>query len=259
MATVIFDLDDPGNQTVLDVNGYRVDRIAIVEGLAPASKDRVVYDAITDAGVPDIGDVHPTISSIVCTKITGRAIDKTTARLVVSYKVDQGEASQSSDATATISATTTQEEQNVDKNGDAMDTIFVVTNTPFSWTIYDEQFTAQVEKPRPRFEFEYKSSTHPITGINTYLGHVNSVTWNGYAAGKILCTEIHAIPEGDQYQIKYVFVLNPDGWQFDARISEPVGNAASTTDTDLDLDTGIKSFDVYPTVSFAPLGFTFDT
>lgn len=259
MATVTVDLMDNANRTELTEDGYQVDRVLLVTGITKTANDSVVYDAITDAGVPDLGDNHPTISDCPLKKITGTALSPTKARLVLTYFRDDTESTSKADAIAVVTSTTTTEEQKTDKNGDEMETSYVVTVTPFAWTTYDERFTAQIEKPRTRFEFTYKSATHPISDIKTYMGKINSVIWNTFPVKTILCSEINAEPEGDDFQVTFVFLYNPDTWVFNALVSQPPGNLASSTDTDLDLDTGIKEFDVYGEVSFAPLGFVFDT
>lgn len=257
MATVIFDIDDSGNQTTLDDDGYHVTRIVIVTDITPSGNDSVVYDAITDAGMPAIGDAHPTISTIKLKEINGRAISQTKAKLSLAYSRDDNDTTTKSESVARISASTSTEDVNTDKNGDAMETVYSVANSLASWTEYNEQFTAEVERPRLNFEFGYKTSLHPISDINAYLGKVNSTVWNGYAANTILCSNITVDQEGGDYSVNFSFVYNADTWIFEGKISEPRENLTVSTDVDLDLATGIKTFEVYESTDFSPLGFRF--
>ena len=250
--TVIIDIED-GARISRTKDGYRADRIAIVQGVTGTASQRL-YNAITDAGLPAYGSAHPSISSIYLNDITGDVIDPETVRLTLSYYDDPSSAD-GGQTTSRASGTTTVEETKLDINGDAMTTQYSLST---GGIIPAERFTAEVERPRVTFDFEYIVSTFPQTTIDTYLGKINSVIWNGYAVKTILCTAVNVSQQGDDYQVRISFAYNADTWAFLARTSNPPVLLAHPTDVDalLDLTTGTRPFDVYNTVDFTALGLT---
>lgn len=237
-------------------DGYTVERIAVINELT-GTADQKLLNAISDAALPDIGDAHPQISTIKLISKRAEVIDTNTCRVVMTYAQDDNNTTTQANSVARISATTSIEETKLDINGAEMSTVYTVINSALSWSIFDEAFIAEVERPRLVFDFTYRTGLHPIDQINQYLGKVNSAVWNGYPVDTILCSNIQVSQEGAQYEVNFTFIYNDQGWQFTAKTEEPAGNIAGTTDPDLDTVTGTKEFDVYEQVDFNPLGFTF--
>ena len=235
----------------LDKSGYRVDRIALVTSVTGSADERL-FNAINDPALPNYGDVHPVISSIYLNDLSAEVIDPETVRVTLSYYDDPSTESGTGNATVRASATTVVEEVKFDINGDPLKTQYTVS----SGVVDHEPFTAEVERARVTWDFEFTSSTFPQADINAYLGKINSAAWNGYAVQTILCTAINVSQQGDDFNIRYSFAYNEDTWVFEARTkSQPIGDHPVNVDTSLDTTTGRRPFDVYETADFTPLGF----
>jgi len=235
-------------------NGFRIERTAIVTGVTGNADTRLI-NAMNDAQMPSIGDAHPQDSTIDLREKSGRVIDPETVAVTLVYYREDGSETGSSNATSRASATTSIEETKFDSSGNPLVTQYV--HSAGSVQVDRENFTAEVERPRVTFDFEYKSATFPQTDINTYLGKINSVIWNGYAVETILCTAVNVDQTGDDYRVRFSFAYNPDTWAFKARTQyTPSGAHPTNPDSDLNLTTGERPFDVYSTVDFTPLGFT---
>lgn len=250
--TTIIDLNTKQSTITEDNDGFRVERYAIVYGVT-GDADQKLKNAIADAGLPSIGDAHPEISGITLQSKRGTVIDTSTVQVQLSYFFKQGQETGSSNATSSANATTTFEETKFDKDGNQLVTQYVASGLQ----VDRDSFTAEVERPRITFEFEYRSATFPKTDINTYLGKINSATWNGYAVETILCTAVNVDENESDYTVRFSFAYNPDTWVFNARTTyQPTGDHPTDVDSSLDKTNGTRPFDVYDTVSFAALGFT---
>ena len=234
-----------------DKNGYRVDRIAIVESVTGNADERL-FNAINDAQLPDFGDAHPVITDIYLNDISADVIDPETVRVTLSY-YDDPDNSESGSATTRASGTTAIEEVKLDTSGNAM-----VTRYAKGAFTFEERFSAEVERPRVTFDFEYSSSSFPQSTIDTYLGKINSAIWNGYPIKTILCTAVNVSQQGSEYSVTVSFAHNVDTWVFKARTSKSPVLLAHPTDPDasLDLINGVRDFEVYTQVDFTPLGLT---
>lgn len=251
--TAVLDITDGSIR--LDKNGYRVDRVALVESVTGSASTRI-YNAINDAALPNLGDAHPDISTITLNDISGDIIDPDTVRVVLSYYKDSSTVTGSSNAESSASATTALEIVKTDILGADMSTEYNV-NIPFQGpTVVYPTFEAEVEKPRMTFSFSYTAASFPKTEIDSYLGKINSALWNSYAIGTVLCSGVIADQRGDDYLVTFTFTYNPETWKFKAKIPHSPDEISGSTDLSLDTATGIKEFDVYSSVDFTPLGFT---
>ncbi len=247
-----------GSTWVRDKNGDRATRIAHITGVT-GTPDALLKAALDDPAMPQYGDhIDPaddssiTVQSIIVSALSG---DVYQAR--IEYYHDPGSVSGSSNATVQCNAATTVEETALDINGAAMETVYTVAEQLlWQYSIVKPAFSAEVERPRVTYDFEYTDTAFPKTLIDTYLGKVNSVIWNSYAINTVLCTAINVSQQGDNYRIRFSFAYNENTWKFIASIPDAVDNIASSTDVDLNLTTGTKEFDVYDEVDFSPLGFT---
>lgn len=245
-----------GSTWLRDKNGDRATRIALISGVT-GTVDALLKAALDDPSMPNYGDPHPQDSSITVQSITVSALSGDVYQAQIEYYNDPGSVSGSSSATVQCNASTTVEETALDKTGAAMETVYTVAEQLlWSYSTVKPAFSAEVERPRVTYDFEYTDTTFPKTLIDTYLGKINSATWNGYAVNTVLCTAVNVSQLGDNYRIRFSFVYNENTWKFIASIPDAVDNIAGSTDTNLDLTTGTKEFDVYDTVDFTPLGFT---
>ena len=239
----------------LNRDGYRAQRVAMVSGVSGTAAE-VLYNAINDAALPDIGDAHPDVSTITLQEVTCTPLGGGQYKVVMSYYKDAGSTTGTSTAQPRCTVAVAVEETSLDIDGVSMQTAYRK-----SGAVISQRFTAEVERPRITFEFEYIATTWPTSALTTYAGKINSVAWNGYATGTILCTGINVSPEGDNYSVVYSFAYRPEGWQYQAKTANPPPLLASITEPDalLDLDTGIRPYSVYASVDFSALGFTFDS
>lgn len=233
-------------------NGYRVERVAVISGVT-GNVDAQLYNALNDASMPDVGDVHPVISSIHLQEISVEPMGGGNYRAVMSYYDGPLSSVGSSNATANVSVTTATEEITTDINGNPLETDHGLVGS--SLHRYPT-FKAEVERPRITFEFDYISLTFPQTEIDTYTGKVNSAIWNGYAIGTVFCTGVSVSQQGGIYKVRFTFAYNPDGWEFKPKVAMATQYLVQGTDLNLDITTGVRPFDVYNSVSFASLGFT---
>lgn len=260
MATVNIDITE-GTTISRDANGDRVERVALVTGVAGVA-DLRIQAAIDDAGLPNIGDVHPSIPEIYLTSIRGDALDSETVRVTLTYTNEPGYPL-SLNVKKSVSATTTPQPTTTDKDGIDMwaiyETLSDVAQTPPVAT--KENFTANVETPMASIEFEWTidnspgTTPYPQSVINNNLGYVNSGTWNGYPARSVLCTAVSVYQQGLGYRVSASFSYNPQLWEYNAMVAVPVNQIDSSTDPTLDTSTGIKNFKVYGEAAFADAEF----
>ena len=249
--SAIIDLKQNARITV-NKNGKRIDRTAIVSGLT-GDINTLLESAITDGALPNYGDAYPTDSAITLNSITAEPKSGGDYLIRMSYFTETGSETGSANATSRASATTVSEETKLDITGAAMTTQYIKDGA-----IISERFTADIERPRVTFDFEYISATFPQATINTYLGKINSVIWNGYAVETILCTAVNVSQQGAEYQVRMSFAYNADTWAFLARTSyaPPLTDHGTSPDAGLDNATGTRPYDVYSTVDFTALGLT---
>jgi len=244
----------------LDKNGYRVERVALVSGVV-GNIDALLKNAIEDAQLPNYGDAYPTIAEITLNNIVCTPLGGGKYKITMSYYKDTAIATGSASAKVTISASTATEEITKDLTGAAFATKYNGTPDNGSGGIMTGNVWSNVTVDRPRLniDFEYTSASVPTADISTYLGAINSVIWNGYAAKTILCTAIDVTEQGSGYKIRYSFSYNADEWGFVGQVlgaELPLLAHPVTPDAGLDLTTGQRPFDVFPTADFTPLGFT---
>lgn len=234
----------------LTARGYQAERVAIVSGVTGTAAE-VLYNAINDAALPNIGDVHPDVASITLNDINCTPIGGGQYRVVMRYYKDAGVSTNSSNAEARVNSGLAVEETHEDIGGQPLDTAYRVGVA----STVNQRFTAEVERPRMTFHFEYTAGGVPTTDIAKYLGKINSATWNGYPVNSILCSSIDVEPNGANYRVSYSFSYRPESWVFIGKTKFAPVDIVSTDDDALDIVVGLKSFDVYRSVDFSVLGF----
>jgi len=240
-----------------DKNGFRAERIAIVSGVAGVKED-LLYNALNDAGLPSIGSAHPNVPSIQLQESSVEPMGGGQYRVILSYYRDTGVVTGSAQAESKTRTGLAIEETNLDINGQPLKTQYSAGLVGGPVRVF-QRFTAEVERPRMVHEFEYTASQYPTADINNYLGKVNSAVWNGYAIGAVLCNAINVDQSGAEFRVTYQFAVKLEGWTFNAKtVYPPPLRPIQGTEIDnaLDLEKGIRPFDVYRSVDFNPLGFT---
>lgn len=240
-------------------NGTIMDRVAIVSELSGATiqADLALYNAINAVGLPVLGDEHPEVTGIYLISKTGEPLGANKTRVTMTYSSERSYPGTSNTAVR-VTASTAIESVREDKNGLVMITNYKtpadVANDPDTTSYY--RFTANMEQPRATFEFEYTVDAFPQTTINTYLGKINSAVWNGYAIKTILCTGFTVNQQGSKWLVGVTFSFNPNTWEFNGMVPAP--EIESSTDGSLDLETGIRPWDIYDEVDFTALGLVFE-
>ena len=237
-----------------DRNGYRAERIAMVSGVT-GDADAKLYNALNDAALPNIGDVHPEIPEITLQIIQTEPLGGGNYRVVMSYYSEVGSESGSENARFTAKATTSVEEVSRDINNNIMQTEYAAAGASVS-----QYFLAEIERPRMNLEFEYSATEFPQSEIDNYMGKINSVPWLGYAIETILCSAVHVEDDGSNFRVRFVFQYNKETWKFPGQVAyhfNVITAHPARPDSSLDLQRGEKLFDVYETADFTPLGFSF--
>lgn len=235
----------------LTAAGFRAERVAVVSGVSGTAA-QVLYNAINDAALPDIGDAHPEEASITLNDISCEPLGGGRYRVVMSYYKDPGVVTDSSSAEGRLVTGLSVEETHEDINGQPMDTSYWLVG---SVSIALQRFTAEVERPRMTFHFEYTATGFPTSDILNYLGKINSAIWNGFPIGTILCSAIDTDQNGANFRVKYSFAYRAEGWQFVGKVSYHPDSIAASNDPGLDAATGLRPFNVYRSVDFTALGF----
>lgn len=245
-------IDLQSNSSItLNKDGYRASRVAMVSGVTGTAAE-VLFNAINDAQLPDIGDAHPDIAAITLQDVTCSPLGGGNFKVVMNYFKDAGSVTTSAAAESRCNAGLAVEETLYDVSGTRLKTAY---SSGAGST--RQVFTAEVERPRITYEFEYTSTAFPTGDIQKYVGKINSTVWNGHAVGTIMCSGIDVSQSGTDYRVSYSFAYKKEGWQFNAQTfySPPLTAHPSTPDAALDLTTGVRTFDVYSSVDFGPLGF----
>ena len=115
------------------------------------------------------------------------------------------------------------------------------------------QLTTRVQKAV--FRFQRSENTNPRFRASTYSGKVNSLTWNGYPPGSVLCSGIDSTTSdgGDTYDVTYTFEYDEDLHVQTGAWKDPDTQEVPSDVVD---GTGIKDFNLQKEISFAGLNIT---
>lgn len=152
------------------------------------------------------------------------------------------------DAITTVGAVVEIVETEFDKNGDE---ITVQRNSTSPEIIQPVQY----RRPAPILESSRYEVSSPRTRAETFVGKLNSLSWNGYAAETVLCTGIVGTTRdrGVSYDVRYSFEYKPNGWTttvvfIDEDTGRPIANLVDNESK--------KTIDLYDAVSFSSLNIT---
>lgn len=116
-----------------------------------------------------------------------------------------------------------------------------------------------ISQNRSRYALRRKEVNWPDARKKTYENKVNSLSWNGLAAGTVRCESISAdsIDGGAlQWDVSYSFLHKPSGWNQIRLVGDDI-----ETGKPLAAPVGAQEIfiDEYEEVSFAPLNISFPT
>jgi hypothetical protein len=249
MATVITDVID-GSRGELTVHGWDLERIAIVTGVSGDGHAKVI-NATNDAGMPNIGDAHPSRSTCYLTRISPEQLTSEEVHFRLYYS-DRGIA-EFGWAPDTIQGNCTVSQQDV--NVDADNYLTQVSYTYPADYAYDANLantevihTQFVPKLIPELILTIKKIeySNPSAVAREYIGTVNLAGWAGdwtATARTWLCTGIDWIShnQGISYEVVYTFQYRPDGWDSTLNFIDP-----HTNEVPPDIDTNPSAYGVRP-------------
>ena len=233
-ATVIIDMLDGAASLRETVHETDIIRVAIVQGLDNTILDahEIQARALSAAGMPELGDFHPTVTHILCTEreVEVMGNDPTKARVFLTYGVpdfrpDINTAPRIRVGSVVQSVTTSQ-----DINGNPIDLfhkvqVRKVTSGDLVWEdppnntipkLREIRDTAVIEVLRPMmtFDLERLEAGSPANIARRFVGTFNGTSWAGYRAGLILCLGILGDSDdgGQTFITSYAFQYNPQGW-----------------------------------------------
>lgn len=246
MATTVADYIQ-GNDISLDKDGFKITRAFLVSGVTGDADERM-YNAITDAGIPDRGDAHPgaSLGSYVAYNIRCQLKDEKANGIFLVF-VDYGLINQNvvpdDDQTPveSVGSSVSDQETNLDVNGDPL----VVEYNG------DEQTgTVSIQYPNTILQYSRLETGSPLSKSLAYAGTINDATFKGCAAGTVLCTRIDG--NGNSvtgYSVTYEFQYKPGGWTSTVAYQDANGKVPP----DVAPGNGLETYDMYHEANFSLL------
>jgi hypothetical protein len=263
MATVTTDVID-GTRGNLTVNGWELERRAIVSGVTGTGHTRII-NAADDAGMPNIGDAHPGRSACVLVRIEPEAVssEEVTFRL---YYSDRGLA-EFGWAPDTIqgNASVGQTETNMDAAGVPLLTTYSYpSDYPYGDQLRGQAVTAcgrvPLLAPETSITISRWEYTNPSASAREFIGTVNQgpCSIDTLASARTwLCSDISWVSrnQGTSYYVTYTFQYRPDTWDstvtFVDAVTREVPPDILTNDSYAD---SIATYQMYTMKDFDVLG-----
>jgi len=251
-----------------DIFGWKeIKRIVIVDDLGKASDpggwENVMQEALDAAGAV-MSSAHPDVSYIYLRDAEAEAIDKHQVKLTLTYsRVDFLHSIGFEDGAVEVGASVIAQETNKDKDGNEMFLSHIYPegyqrsphDTPLSApseadvqghmaTVMWPQVTWSVNR------IESISKADLKTKAKTYVGKVNNDTWDGCAAGTVLCTRIQgrSTDGGVHFNIVYEYEYREETWDHTALYIRDNGKPPPETDAN-----SLKVYRIQPEADFSSL------
>lgn len=244
MATVVADTL-PGQGVTLDSDGYRHRRPFRVYGLT-GDPDEIEYQALQEAGIPAKGAAHPTIPGIVVLSLNSRLIEGslTECQVIADYgPLPGGELADEITASAgtILYKDLDAEQEPLKRSKDRTGTNITDSGGTVRSVLLDvANLILRVDRV---------AATLDDATLVTYLGHVNSAIWNGYAARTWFCSHARSVPirgrADGAHRESFVFKYRATTWD---PLDQFYWSAALVQ---------VNRPEVQPEVDFAALGITF--
>jgi hypothetical protein len=150
-----------------------------------------------------------------------------------------------------ISTATSQVALDADSSGDPLKVYY----TDPSGNVYDDDVHLLVPRPHTVLEIERIESTSPLSNSATYVGSVNSDSFQGGDALTWLCRSIAGESLGNgQYRVSYVFEYDTNTWKEIYAFRDKVNRRTpSDVAASMDNDHGIYTY-TPPQQAFGSLG-----
>ncbi len=256
MATSI-DIVDSGELRFTRRTGYEAVRVARISG-ATGTGQQKLFNAINAQGMPNSGDAHPTISYIYVDEFRARALSDDVVEVEIIYRRPSIEFSETELTIEGGSAGTTYEvTEDIDGN------LMTVS--------YDEDGDGEAEEQSAVvtvdgndlvFRVSRIETSSPRSWAHLYIGHVNSVQWQGYEERQVRCNDIRwrSRDGGQTYEVTY---------EFQVKFEDPAGAGGQPWDSvycyqledgslptfasDAEKEAGVRAFRARPETDFNAL------
>lgn len=214
------------------VNSFDLVRNAYISGITASNDYDYILQAFSAAGLPAVGDAHPSALPIAantyCTRRTYKETgNRSTAIIELVYQ--RNILSAEGQTIYEFGTNLTSEENNFDANGMPIS----VGYKPAGGTLkkYYPRFPAlrpQSVLRATRIEYGYIN-----IAAASYVGCVNSAAWAGGKKLQWMCTSINMISQdgGRSYRTTYEFTFNPMAWVARCFYLDRDGNIADTIAT----------------------------
>lgn len=258
MATVELDVL-PGSirQTP---EGFELDRVCRIKGVVGAANARL-YNALTDPGVPAVGDSHPVVPNAFVIDKSGvphAGDDPSIFDLVIRYRYPEPIDLPPQDVNPGVIETgggLTGVRTNVDVAATPITVQYTFPSSyedpQFAGTTQTQGGEVDVQVPLQVFRETRREAGPPTAKSRANVGKTNLFAIWGGAIGTYLCTRIegNSADGGQTWMVTYEFQYRPEGWTTSVVFKDPKTNKP-IPDPDAN---SLKDVTLYEQVDFGPL------
>lgn len=237
-----------GSACRLSADGFEADRVATVSGLSGDAADRL-RAAVEAAGIPRIGDAHPTITSLYAQRLDVVPDGATAAVVTIHYRSRAAEMGQP--PVVEVGSSVVQTTTDTDDTGERV----TVSYSPTGETADTKTQGARlsVMAPQTTLRFARTEDANPLAKARSFVGTINRTAVFDSDAGTWLCTAIggRSTGGGGAYEVTYEFQYQDQGWQPTASYTDPQTNRPPSDVVD---GLGVKTVHIYREKEFKELG-----
>lgn len=260
MSQVTFDIIGGAGGKKTKDGWEEITRRCIVSELSTSTPASIIYDAVhalleSDDGI-DIGDSHPSVSSLKVEEITPSAVDNANNIVTLDVVYRKPETSgttilyppNSTERYFHVSTKLKTVRSNIDSSGNLIELEYTDDDGQKFETIGEYE----VQIPFMTLEVRERRTSSPASLAQSLTGKVNAATWQSKAAKTWLCEGIDSYTDGDYWFTTYNFTYNSDTWKTTVALVHP---DLGYPPKGLTSGTGYKEIDLYATADFSTLGF----
>ncbi len=185
MPTLLLDRNIPG--TLLDngVDFVRCVRCGIVKDIdvqAVGFDPNIMVKALGSAGMPQLGNAHPSIAGITVQRHIIRGLSNDQASVEIYYETPQHGA-----AISTVLITGSTELQTESAGVDGSGNALVISYTPSGGSVQNRHIPMNRLTPLRRIKVKVSQTSAPTVTQKACVGRVNELPWEGLTKGYWLC------------------------------------------------------------------------
>jgi hypothetical protein len=265
MAVQVFEDVIDSSQYTDDKDGQKINRVFIVDGLTVGNKTNRPLFAVLQPGIPPINSYHPSIPFLQVKDRQVQPINKDSEqfRVICNYErlntddkdgTTEDEPAQISVGTQIITARTTRA---YDSAGQPIQMILTprIGTAGEGKALPPQSIPADIQKALFFARFTRRELEPPDQKAVKYANKINSVPFLGRSGKEVYCSGINgnSTDGGITYTVNYEFLVDPDGWDYEAIYTDTDGNILPTAS---EQDGTLRKFQVYERVDFNQLGLT---